>query len=326
MAEKWKLGDYTFAINPNKYSESYDVIGDTVVTLDGTVISQPTTMTERYSLESVFFQYRERISAEVSIGSANFIDYVSGNIHTFNKSTKKITKYSSSLVQQSQITTTTSNEIAFDFDGTNYWVVENGAPCVAKKLNTSGVLVSSIPLDSVVPKALSVSNGHLWVTTNSSKLHKIDMSGNTVAFSQLPVIPFSETGYVGIAECNGYLAVAYNYDDFIGAYHIDMTNGTVVNQLSLPSSVESQDITYDGTNFIFLGSDNILRYTKGNTLMLDIYQLEKEIKSKGFINMVDDMEVSKRVYVEDYQISRLEGNIHKYSVSITASRVDRGVN
>lgn len=325
--DKWKLGSYTFAVNPSKYGENYELIGDTVTTLNGTVISQPSTIKESYSFEGIFFQYRERIMSEVSIGNADFIEYVNGSFYTFDKTSKKVSKFSSSLSLQSQVTLATSNERGFDFDGTYYWIIEENAPNQLKKFSSAGVLSQTITISGVTPKGLSIFGGYAWILGSNSKLYKYELSlGAQIAYADLPTIPSSETAYVGMTEQNGYLVIAYNYDDFIGAYHLDTTNGTVVNQFSIPVSRDSLDVAYDGKNYVFLGDDDIVRYTNGNTILLDIYNLEKEIKTKGYLDMVDDMGVVRRVFIEDYEIQRLEGNIHKYNVSISATKVNRGVN
>jgi hypothetical protein len=112
----------------------------------------------------------------------------------------------------------------------------------------------------------------------------------------------------------------------VGAMFVDMSNGYICNTFSLPDYTEVSDIAYDGKNYVFSTyAGNKLLYTNGNTLHLDLYNLENQIRNYGFLSMVDDMGVSRRLTVSEYRIERQEGSLEKYSVDISAIKVNRGV-
>src|SRR5437764_8408351 len=124
VSEKWQLGDYTFTINPNKYGEGYNFIGDNVVTLYGTVISMPTVVQEQYNFSSTLYQGMPRLLNQVSMSNGVSVKLLSGNYYVANNSTKKIDKYSSNFILLSSTSTgiTSANLLALDVvpSGTMY--------------------------------------------------------------------------------------------------------------------------------------------------------------------------------------------------------------
>jgi hypothetical protein len=332
MLERWRLGDYEFRVNPNRAGQRIQMVGDTVKTLDGTVISQPSFAKKTYSLESKFYQHRERVIEEVSIvGDA--IEAKGEFIYTFNFQDKIVRRLNKSLSEETILATlTTPLPVSFDVttlqDGTPvFWTVEDGAPNKIHKFDETGTLSQSIVVDSAgTVRGIKVVDDGIWVINSSSELYKVDMSGNNLKYTELPFISYSEVGYKGMTIEGDYIIVSYTNDGHSGAYHVNMDNGNTVNHFGLKIDAEVQDIAIDGDKYLMTFNDGIMRSTKGNTLMLDMYNLERNIRNYGFVDLVDDMGVRVRVYVSDYSIDREEGNLHKYSVSINATKVDRGVN
>lgn len=334
MADRWKLGKYEFMINPNRYGEQIEMVGDNIKTLDGTLIVQPTSTQETYSFSSTFFQHRPRIKSEVSSGGGNGIEFLNNKFYILDAKNMKVNVFNknmSTIEKSIQIITTPNEENIIDFDvqsDETVWAVErlSSQDYIHKIVGTTRTktAVPSLMGDIVGIKRMG---DNLWVATNMARLYALNPSNlSIVQYVDLPNISFASYGYRGMTAMNGYIIVSYSDSEVSGVIYIDSSNGNLCNNFYLPKRVEIKDITFDGNSFIFLVSDGSLIYSTGNTVMLDLYNLEKEIKSYGFINMIDDMGVKKRVFVSDYSIDRQEGNLYKYLVSITATKVGRGLN
>jgi hypothetical protein len=331
MQDRWKLGNYTFTINPNKYSEQITVVGDTIITLDGTVITQPTTNKEDYSLSAIFYQNRPRVISQVSMPNLGGMKYVNGKFYVLNNTTKKVDVYTSNMTLSKSIaivaTPNGENFTSFDVQtDETIWAVQTSVMDVLWKVSGGTTTKTNFNLGAKVT-GVKYYNGYVWVVTDNRVLYQLTTSLSIVNSVSLPYIAPNDLGYNGMDAVNGYLVISYTNDDISGACHIDTTNGNLCNIFSLPNLTQIIDVTYDGANFIFSTySGNQLIYTNGNTVMLDIYNLEKEIKTKGYIDMIDDMGVKRRLAVTRYSIDRQEGSIAKYNVEISATKVDRGVN
>lgn len=329
MANRWKLGNYTFTINPNSYGEQVSLVGDTVFTLDGTVITQPTSTTEEYSLSSVFYQNRPRVVSQISMPNLSGIKYVNGKFYVLNNTTKKVDVYNSNLTFSKSLTIATTpngeNFVAFDVQSDEtIWAVEVGATNDIVWKVISGVATKTTFSGHIV--GIKYDGTYLWVVSGTT-LYKFNTSFVQQNSLTLPYISPVNVSYRGIDIVKGYLVISFSGDTDSGAYHIDMSNGFICNSFTLPDYTEIIDVTHDGNNFIFATfNTNQLIYTNGNTLMLDVYLLEGEIKTKGFIDMIDDMGVKRRIAVSNYDIERQEGSLAKYSVNIKAIKVNRGVN
>lgn len=335
MSDRWKLGNYEFVINPRNYGEQVNVVGDTVVTLGGNVISQPTTLAESYSMTSTFYQNRPKITNIVSVPNLGGVELLSGNYYILNNTTKKIDVYNSnlsSLTKSVSLVTTPNGEDfkAFDVqsDGTIWAVEAKGSTDILHKITPTGTMTTS-NFTSLTGRVVGIKydSGNFWVVTSGGNtLYQLDSLLQVQLYLTLPYMNPSKLGYEGITLVNGYIVVAFNNTEETGAYFIDSTNGNICNAFTLPDYIEVTDVAYNGTSYIFsTRNGNQLYYTNGNTLLLDIHNLEKEIKTKGFISMVDDMGVSRRVMVKDYNVDRLEGFLQRYDITINAYKVDRGI-
>jgi hypothetical protein len=194
-----------------------------------------------------------------------------------------------------------------------------GAPTITNFNSTYGS-IHGIAYDSTALE--------LWIVTDKNVVSLFTYPTWTqVKYLNLPNISPNLSGYQGMDIINGYLVISFVSDDISGAYHVDLTSGSICNVFSLPDYTQINDITFDGTNFIFsTQTGNQLVYTNGNTLNLDIYNIENEIRTKGYLDMIDDMGVKRRMAVSHYTIDRQEGSLTKYSVDIQATKVDRGNN
>jgi hypothetical protein len=333
MADRWKLGNYTFTINPNTYGEQVSLVGDTVVTLDGTVIIQPTTTTEEYNLSSIFYQNRPRVVSQVSMPNLSGIKFVSGKYYVLNNTTKKVDVYNSNLSLSKSITITATpngeNFVAFDVElDETLWVVQSSTDDIVWKVagGTGTVTKATFnPGRGLDITGIKYNNGSMWIVSGTT-IYNTNTSLSILKTLTLPYISPANLAYRGMEIVNGYLVVSFVGNTESGVYHIDMNSGFICNSFALPDYSQIVDVTYDGNSFIFATfNTNQLIYTNGNTLMLDLYSLEKEIKTKGFIDMIDDMGIKRRIAISDYNIERLEGSLAKYSVDIQATKVNRGV-
>lgn len=329
MSDKWKFGSYTFVINPNSNSENINYIGDNAVSLNGTVISMPTVRQEQYSFSSIFFQGMPRILNQVSIPNGIGIEILSGNYYVLNNSNKRIDKYNTnfSLLGSTSVSVSgNANLLSFDIknDG-SFVVVDDATNQTLYRISSSGNTNSSITgLDGTV-QGIKAYNGYYWMVTSNDTFYQTDESLNIINHVSLPYIASDKFGYRGMTVSNGYIVVSFNASDIVGAYHIDKDTGNIVNAFSLPSYIEVYDVAYDGQNFIFsTRNNNQLVYTNGNTVLADVYTLENNIRNNGYLYMIDDMDVTRKVSVSNYSIERKEGFAQMYDVSITVNKIDRG--
>lgn len=330
MSYRWKLGSYSFKINPNKYGEQIEFVGDNVQTLDGTLITQPTSTIENYSLSSVFFQYRPRITSVVASPSQTVgIEYLNNSMYVLDNGSDFVRAYSKNL---STITKSIKINNGTDINFVAFTVSSDETIWAVEKAGT-GSKVHKIQSGVITPITLGIEvsgikylNGFIWVVTPASVLYRLDANLNILQYINLPAIPYMYSGYKGMTAIGNILVVSYTDGEGLGAYFVDSTNGNLCNHFQLPESKVVNDITFDGTDYVFLvQSEQSLLYTNGNTLLLDLYNLEKQIKTTGFLIMTDDIGITRKVSVNDYSINRLEGNIHKYQVEISASMIDRGI-
>jgi hypothetical protein len=337
MSQRWKLGNYQFTVNPNRYGESVEVVGDTVKTLDGTVISQPTELDESYEITSVFFQSRPRIVAELSFPKSQGLKFVNGNYYLLDNTTKKVNKYNKnmSLLSTTNIIDTPNGEnlIALDVesDGTIWAVQESVSPSKIHKVVNTTKTIYSMPVQvQGTVEGICVDSSFIYIVTDLRKLYKISKSNMTsVSSVSLPFISYNNLGYQGMSIIKGYLVMSFNDGEQSGAYHMDINDGRVVSRFSIPNTTYTEliDVTHDGTNFVFLcnGGTNV-KYSNGNTLLVDIYELENQIQNYGYLNLVDDMGVSRRVTVTNYGFEREDNSLTKYQVNLSIKKVGRGVN
>lgn len=337
MSDRWQFGSYTFKSNPTDYSENISYVGDTVVTLNGNVITQPTYVQEKYQIQSIFFQHRPLIRNIVAVSNANAIEFKNNKFYELDSKNAKVNVYNSNFALQKSINvvSTYSNAYtSFDVDTSEniYLSTWDGQISHMVKVNSSGTLVSDGTYRSGYKiVAIQNYNGQLYVVTSDSVLHMLNplINGtyNDNKSSSLPYMPPDQLGYQGATIIDHYIVVSYFSDWVSGAYHIDLNNGATVNHFELPSANIVNDICYDGNNFVFLDkSNNQLVYSNGNTVDVDVYELRLQLDTQGMLLMTDDMGFDVYVFANDYTVNRDDTNIVKYQVSIDVEKVDRGMN
>lgn len=329
MSDRWQLGSYTFVINPNGNNENISYVGDNAIALDGTLVAMPTARQEQYSFSSVLFQGMPKITNQITMPNGIGIEVISGNYYSLNNTNKRIDKYDSnfSLLGSTIVGANTGvNLIAFDVKSDGSFLVVDDATSQTLYTVTSGNTgkATITGLDGSV-QGLKNYNGYYWMITSNNTLYQTDTSFNIINSVSLPYISPDKTGYRGMTISNGYLVVSMNNSDMTGAYHIDMSNGNIVNAFSLPNYIEIYDVAYDGNSFIFITkNNNQLLYTNGNTVMVDIYNIENNITNNGFLYMVDDMGVKRKITVGSYSIERQDGFMQKYNINLNVTKIDRG--
>lgn len=331
MSDRWQLGSYTFVINPNKYGESGSYIGDNAVTLDGTLISQPTVVEEQYNFSSTLYQGMPRILSQVSVPNGSGIEIMSGNYYILNNNTKNIDKYNSNLALLSSTalssTNTGQNYTSFDVDPSgNFYAVEDliGGQYL-HTVTSSSKTFKTISNVSGVVKGIKYDSGNLWLITDKYILYQTDTNFNIINQVTLPYIDPAYLGYKGMTIIGNYLVLVFNSSDITGVYHIDKSTGIIANAFSLPNYTQILDVAYDGQNFVFITNlSSQLVYTNGNTLLADVYTIESNIRNNGYLYMIDDMGVNRKVTVSNYSIDRQDGYLTMYNIQLTVSKIDRG--
>lgn len=330
MSDRWQLGSYTFVINPNKYGETVSVIGDNAVSLNGNTISMPTVLQEQYNFSSTLYQGLPKIMSQVSVPHGAGIKMLSGNYYILNNSTEGVDQYNPnfSLIKSVSVGSQAGSQLtSFDIgpDGTIY-AVDNAitqdlhivTPAI---VNTSRAIVG---LSGNIT-GIKYDNGYYWFVTDQQILYKTDTNINIINQLNLPYIQPQYLKYRGMTIVGNYLVLSFNSSDMTGAYHIDRTTGIIANAFSLPSYIPVVDVEYDGKNFIFMtNTGSQLIFTNGNTLLADIYTIESNIRNNGYLYMIDDMNVTRKISVGSYTIDRVDGHLQMYNISLQVSKIDRG--
>jgi len=328
MSDRWQLGSYTFTINPNKYGEQITYVGDNALTLNGTLISMPTVTQEQYNFTSTLWQPMPRILNQVSIPNGSGVKVVNSNYYILNNVTKNVDVYNSNfgLVKSVNILSGNANLLAFDVEpnGTILAVDNSGTQFFYTIPPSGSATKTTLPGFNGVVQGIKFDNSNMWLVTNNNILYKTDLSFNILGSISLPNTS-NYLGYRGMTIAGNFLVLSFNNSDTVGALHIDRATGSIINEFGLPSYTPVLDVAYDGTNYIFLtqiGSQ--LLYTNGNTLHADIYVIENNIKNNGFLYMIDDMGIKRKVTVSSYQIDRVEGYLTMYNIQLQVDKIDRG--
>jgi hypothetical protein len=322
---KWKYGNYQFAINPNSQSARISVVGDEVRTLTGALISQPTGLQESYNISAVFFQPRSRALGQTVLTNAIFVKTYNNQFYALNRTNDSIDIYNQSYVFVSSISlsaVTNKSYMAFDVQPDGIWIVsDNGANDTVYKISLAGALLST----NSVAKTISASglryfNGYLWILRTNGTIDKIRPT-DFVKMLTL-ALPYG-LYYYGMTSDANYLIVGNN-DSYSKIYHVDSVTAGVVNQITFDNILSITDVAYDGTKFYILNNTNQLQIIMGNTVEIDIYNLQNQITGYKFVNLVDDMGATTRVYVSDFSAERRQEYEHLYNVSMTINKIDRG--
>jgi hypothetical protein len=271
-----------------------------------------------------------KILSQVSVPNGCGIKILSGNYYVLNNTTKGVDQYNSnfSFIKSTNVMSgNVNNLIAFDVEPNGTIIALDDTVTQNLRTITSSGNTSS-PIATITGSQITgvqYDSGNLWFVTKNNTLYQTDMSFNILKSVNLPNISPNNLGYKGMTIANNYLVVSFNSSDITGVYHIDRTTGNIVNAFSLPNYTPIVDIEYDGTNFIFMTqTGSQLIFTNGNTLYADMYTIEQNIKNNGFLYMVDDMGVKRKITVSNYSIDRVAGYLTMYNIQITASKIDRG--
>jgi hypothetical protein len=322
---RWKYGSYEFRINPNSHGVSYSMVGDEVRTLSGALISQPTSFQQDMDISSVFYQGRSRITKEVSI-DGDFIEYYDNKLYILSNSNKAIYVYNNNIQLETTISlaqdATYNDYFGIDITSTTIWVAvkKDALKNIIRRFDHNGSLLGSFEIDNTSNlTGIEITSGHLWVLRANAKIEKRSTSdGTLVSTSNLPYGIY----YEGITSDGSFLVIGNNDYDIRVIYHYDTDTNRVASSITLDSLSYIQDIAFDGDYFMasYYGK---CCFIKGNTTMLDLYKLSRQIEIYNHVELVDDMGSSNRVAVSRFSQSRVEGFEHMYNVSLSVTKVDR---
>lgn len=327
--QKWKYGNYQFAINPNSQSSKVDMVGDNVRTLSGALISQPTSFEESYDISSVFYQQRSRSLSKISLSNASGIEYYNNQFYVLNKTNDRIDIYNKNFTFVSSVSlsaVTNKSYSAFDVASDGFYIVSSTGTTTDMfyKINlTTGALISNTSLtkpSSDDATGIRYMNGYVWILRLDGTLEKYF----TNMTKSLTIILPSGLSYYGLTSDSTYLIIGNN-DSYSKIYHIETSAGKIINQISFDDIVSIKDIGYDGSYFYALNSSNQLQTIKGNTVEIDILNLKNEVLTKTYVDIIDDMGVITRVSTSSFSATRKLGYDHYYDVSMTISKVNRGL-
>lgn len=324
---RWKYGNYEFRINPSSAEVSTELVGDTLRTLSGALVSQPSFLKDSYDVESVFYQPRSRVISQVSIQNAAFIRYESDRFYVLNKVNDRIDIYSrnmSSLTGSIPLTGVSNKSyMSFDIVGNIIWVVSKAGTTsdVVTQLNSSGSVISSGSVSKTIDcSGVRYFSGSLWLLRTTGKIDLIKPSDFTK--TRTIVLP-DGLYYSGISSDGNFLIVG-NGDSYNKILHIDVASGKIVNQISPSNMGRPVDFAYDGKHYYVMSESNGIQKIEGNTVERDLFLFQHEISTKSFVDMYTDMGVKIRAVINDLSIRRRIGFEHLYDVSMSITKVDRG--
>lgn len=322
---KWKYGAYEFRINPYSQSHKITMVGDEVRTLSGAVISQPTGMVESFSVSSMFYQPNTKVVNKRNLSGANYIEESNGKIYSLNKTMDKIVVMNSNLVVEKEISLanlTNKNYVGFDVIDSSIWIAtDDGVNRVIYKTDLFGNLIANYSLlnktSTIV--GIEVLGTNVFILYNNAILEKYNLTISLIDTISLPYGVF----YQGLTSNEGFLLAGNSDEDYLTIYHIDPTLKTVANAIHV-DNVLVTDVAVVNGYILVLDSNSNVTYLRGNTTVLDIFKLEREIELMGYVNMVDDMGVVSRVVVDGITVKRVQGFEHMYDVSLDVVKVNRG--
>lgn len=323
---KWKYGSYEFRINPNAVNSTVQVIGDNVRTLTGAPISQPTGTRENYSVESVFYQPRTRTISDSSL-VADCMDWYNKKFYAINKANNRVDVYNSNMGTDPTITLaaiTNKNFTSLDVVSDGIWVLcrNVGVEDYITKIDFTGtitVATKTLPITGGQNITdIEVLSGNMFAI-RGSKIEKLTIP----ALTKLTEITPPSSVIKGLSSDGKYLLLGANdvsWGNII--YHIDIDSGMAINAIANDQLRLMSDLAYDGTYYYGFGANKIQKI-QGNTTMVDIYNLEKEIVSYGFANLVDDIGITKRVMVSSMSKDRILGYENMFNVSLSIDKINR---
>jgi hypothetical protein len=330
---KWTYGSYEFRINPKSFENQMEFVGDQMRTLTGALISQPTGTKETYSVEGTFYQPRTRVVSENSL-SAECIDYYNGKLYAVNKTNDRIDVYNSNMVSQSTVslsavTNKNYGSISAYVDGIYILSSTAGVSDTIYKINsTTGAIIST----TTIPIADSMHITNIKATNNKyllglfalrgTRIEKL-VFGTLVKDSEMNT-PFAIGGTKGITVDGNYIVFGANDGTYGTIYHLDWVGNGVISSMSSDSFQSIDGVTFDGQKFlIFNKANKKIQNVAGNTVPVDIYNLENEIRSSGYATMVDDMGITRKVSVTSIDKERVLGYENMYNISLSVEKVDR---
>ncbi len=324
---KWKYGSYEFRINPNAVNSSIQVVGDELRTLTGALISQPTGIRENYGVEAVFYQPRTRVISEISL-TADCVDWYNLKFYAINKANNRIDIYNGNMISESVISLaaiTNKNFKSLDVVSDGIWILCNntGVSDFITKINFSGAITVATKTLPIIGGQhitdIEQLSGYLFAI-RASEIEQLSMP----ALVKLSVITTPNNVINGLSSDGTYLLLGANDLSFGNIiYHIDITNGRIINAIASDELKNIVGLAYDGKDYYGFGL-NKLQKIQGNTTMVDIYNLEIQIESYGFANLVDDIGIAKRVMISSMSKDRILGYENMYKVSLSIEKIDRG--
>jgi hypothetical protein len=268
------------------------------------------------------YQPRTRVISDKRFVDTPCIDYANGKYHCVENDA--ITVYSENFSRINTITMSGLTDMSYagiSTDGISYIFIATSTTLY--KLNySSGSIVEqfSIPLlgDCV---GVSSSGTNIWLMYGGGKLAKLTNQMGLLAVYELPFGAW----YQGLTMSDSYLVTANNDGDLKTFYHIEPTTGGICNVTYSPDIPWVNDLCYVNNQYALYSKDsNRILLTHLNTVVLDIYKLEKEIETKRYVDMIDDLGFTVRVFVSSLSKDRVLNYEHMYKCGLTIEKIDRG--
>jgi hypothetical protein len=340
MSSRWKFGQVQFRINPSSTSSTVSQVGDNVRTLGGAVISQPTGYIETYRMTSRVYQPNARVLREIAMPNTQFIKHykTNGSIYILNTASSRIEEYDKNFKNIRNIPISTQaymGYVGFDVYNNNFYVFSkvSGTEEIIYKLALDGTLVNGISNRVPVgpPLGFAFVGDYLWRLT-STKMQKLNYLGSNFAeMSHIhlpnPAQTYAPDGYLGLTAVDDrYLVASLNSGEDRIIYHMDTFTGSIASAFYVEGAHFIDDIEQIDDRIIILNKTNKnIQVINGNTALLDLHKIEREIEEHGYIYVEDDIGYQTRVTIADYSKERIHGYEHMYTISMRAQITSGGV-
>lgn len=340
MSSRWKFGQVQFRINPSSTSSTVSQVGDNARTLGGAVISQPTGYIETYRMTGRVYQPNAKVLREITMPNTQFIKHYrnNGNIYILNTASSRIEEYDKNFNNIRNIPISTQaymGYVGFDVHNGNFYVFSKVSSTeeMIYRLSLNGALVGGISNRVPVgpPLGFAFVGDYLWRLT-STKMQKLNYFASDFAEMKHIHLPnpaqtYSPDGYLGLTAVDDrYLVTSLNRGDSRIIYHMDTFTGSIASVFHIEDAHFIDDIEQIDDRIIILNKTNkSIQIINGNTALLDLHKIEREIEEHGYIYVEDDMGYQTRVTIADYSKERIQGYEHMYTINMRAQITSGGV-
>jgi len=317
----WKYGSYVFEIDPYSSTEEIEYIGDKIVTSSGRKIIEPTTYKTARSLSSVFYQPSthkietknlpyNNIQCVDFWGEKYYLGLDDGSIVITNRNFRGDNELTPAIEP---------NVKGITFDSVEIWVLTQVDSTTHKLYSLSpvdGTISSTYSYSGIVSGLVYIGEypfGYLYKQYQNGLIEKIDPSSGDVV-GTYDLLTSYGTDFFGATKKDNYY-ITTNDNEYIN--FVDLTKNKIIDSEKISTNIS--DLTNISANNYFLISNDYSIY-RINSVLLDLDQLEKEIKT-GKVILEDDLGNQVNVSINNYNFERLQNHYKAFIVNLNVTEV-----